>query len=346
MQVLVEIARMVQDICDFQVRRDARGGLSEDIEQNQLSYLIDIGFTVKEMALLLNCSKRTVERKLHAYGLSRRKYTYIIDSQLDEVVAQICTSFPRCGEKMMRSRLEAQGIHVQRERVRQSLRRVDPLGIERRVRRVLHRRVYNVECPNALWHVDGFHKLIRWRFVVHGAVDGFSRLITFLQASTNNRATTVLSAFLGAIDEFGLPSRVRTDRGGENVLIARYMNSHPERGPSRGSIIMGKSTHNQRIERLWRDLFSGCICFFYYFFYFLEDSDILNVTDEEDIYTLHCVFLPLIQKQLDIFRHAWALHGLRTERGKTPKQLFIMGMKAQSESDANHPAVTGTNVVM
>ena len=186
--------------------------------------------------------------------------------------------------------------------MRESIRRVNPSGIQARIRRVLHRRTYQVDSPNALWHLDGHYRLIRWRIVIHGGIDGYSRLITYLQASCKNRAETMLLAFLKAVDEFGLPSRVRTDKGGENVLVARYMLGHLERGIGRGSIITDRSTHNQQIERLWRDLFSGCLCFFYYFFYFL-DVGILDADDEIDLYTLHCIFIPIIQKQLDLFKH-------------------------------------------
>ena len=103
--------------------------------------------------------------------------------------------------------------------------------------------------PNSLWHIDGFHKLIRWHIIIHGGIDGYSRLPVYLGASSNNRAETVLQPFLKAVQLYGLPSRVRCDRGGENVMVSQFMLTHPERGPGHGSCITGCSVHNQRIER-------------------------------------------------------------------------------------------------
>ena len=177
--------------------------------------------------------------------------------------------------------------------------------------------------PNALWHLDGYHKLIRWKLIVHGCIDGYSRLIVYLKIAPNNRSATVLKCFLEGVQEFGLPSRVRMDRGGENVRVAEYMLTHPDRGPRRGSTITGCSVHNQRIERLWRDLFVGCISYFYNIFYALEDINLLDPCKPEDLYALHFVFLPIIQVHLDMFQQGWAHHSLRTENNKTPLQSQV-----------------------
>ena len=74
----------------------------------------------------------------------------------------------------------------------------------------------------------------------------------------------------------------------------------------------------------------------------LEDSGVMDPNYELDLYSLHYVFLPLIQKQLDCFR---AHHPLRTERNRTPQQLWILGLQAMNMEDETHPAVTGTSVV-
>lgn len=94
--------------------------------------------------------------------------------------------------------------------------------------------------------------MIMYRFVVHGAVDGWSRKIVYLDVVRDNLSATVLKLFKGAVDQYGLPSRVRGDYGTENVLVAEFM-VHM-RGANRGSYIPGRSVHNTRIERLWREV--------------------------------------------------------------------------------------------
>ena len=77
--------------------------------------------------------------------------------------------------------------------------------------------------------------------MIHGGIDGYSRVPVFLKCSSNNRTETVQMYFEEAFQMYGVPIRVRTDKGGENFQIAQYMLSL--RGDS--SIIMGRSVHNQ-----------------------------------------------------------------------------------------------------
>lgn len=171
--------------------------------------------------------------------------------------------------------------------------------------------------------LDGHHKLIRWRIVTHCGVDGFTRMIVYLKCSDNNKSQTVYTAFLAAVEQYGLPSRVRSDQGGENVLVAQHMLEH--RGLDRGSIIVGSSVHNQRVERIWRDVHRCVTVIYYRLFYFMESEGYLDPINERDLFALHFVFLPRIQRSLSAFQDGWNNHGIRTEHSRTPNQLFTVG---------------------
>ena len=58
----------------------------------------------------------------------------------------------------------------------------------------------------------------------------------------------------------------------------------------------------------------------------MEYNDLLDPVNEKHLFALHYVFLPRINKAIEDFRNAWNHHGVRTERGMTPNQLFTMGM--------------------
>ncbi|XP_028516339.1 uncharacterized protein LOC114575527 [Exaiptasia diaphana] len=163
-----------------------------------------------------------------------------------------------------------------------------------------------------------------WKIVIHGGIDGFSRIPVYLHASNNNKASTVLELFTKAVSEYGLPSRVRCDLGGENYQVGTYMLE--QRGTGRGSIIAGKSTHNQRIERLWRDVFEGCLGLFYQIFNYLESNGFLDVLNDVHMWCLHYVYMPILNKHLEAWKNAWIYHPLRSKKNKSPIQLWILGL--------------------
>lgn len=161
---------------------------------------------------------------------------------------------------------------------------------------------------------------MRWKFVTQGGTDGYSRLIVFLKCSRNNTSHTMYEAFLEGIQQYHLPSRVRTDQGGENVLVAQHMIAY--RGAERRSVITGSSVHNNRIERLWRDLHQGVTLLYYRLFYYLEQFDLLDPLNDIHLYALHYVFLPRINRAIVEFKNSWNYHSIRTARHKSPSQLF------------------------
>ena len=306
------------------VRTNSVGRPKIRINIEQVELFRTSGFTWEEISHLLGISRTTLWRRLTELGLHFEKYTSISDSDLDGYVREIQYNNPNIGMSLLQGYLQSRGVFVQRHRVRQSVLRINPIASLSRWHQVVSRRSYSVPGPNSLWHIDGHHSLVRWRFIIHGSIDGFSRMITYLSCNTNNRSSTVMELFRESIREYGIPSRVRSDKGGENVLVCEFMVSY--RGPGRGSHIAGSSVHNQRIERLWRDVYRCVCCTFHEVFYYLESQGLLDPDDDCDLFVLHCVFLPVINHHLSSFSSAWNQHPIRTEKNWSPHKIWINGM--------------------
>ncbi|RHZ84383.1 hypothetical protein Glove_82g4 [Diversispora epigaea] len=167
--------------------------LTNNIQENLEIALSQEGYTWTEIAKMLNVSSKTITRRRNELNIKVEKiYTILSNDELD------------CALK-------------------ESLRRIDPFGITACYAEIIPRRKYQVSGPNVLWHIDRNHKLIYWKFVIHGAIDSYSRIITYLHCSTNNQVQTVLKSFLNAIENYGVPSKVCGNCGGENVAVAEWM---------------------------------------------------------------------------------------------------------------------------
>ncbi|KAG6849056.1 hypothetical protein H0H93_011639 [Arthromyces matolae] len=234
------------------------------------------------------------------------------DSELDDLILRLRSHFRRAGITMLHGMLQRLGHRVPRARIQEALLRIDPVRrVFERIR--IRRREYSVPGPMYLWHHDGQHGLIRWGIVIHGFIDGYSRLITGLRAHNNNSAQAVLDLFLEACQKYGVPSRVREDHGLENLFVAAWMEQNL--GSGRGSYIWGRLWVDvtAQVTSAWADLFTN-----------LEIQHGLNIENPHHIWLLHFLFLQSINNQLEFFAESWNQHKIqiRNGRNRSPADMF------------------------
>jgi len=138
------------------------------------------------------------------------------------------------------------------------IRELDPVGTALQWRGNICRRKYNVRCPNALWHIDGNHKMIRWGLL-------YTRLLMDIPGSYHMCTVQIIANQIQYLTCFRMPANHmayfqefnRSDHGLESMGVARMMLEC--RGVNRGSIITGSSVYNQRVQRLHKDVASGVL---------------------------------------------------------------------------------------
>ncbi|RDX39869.1 hypothetical protein OH76DRAFT_1367079, partial [Lentinus brumalis] len=218
------------------VHTGKRGRPSQPIDRTWLEHALKLRGPAR-VAKALKCSARHVRREAlrlglaepappvfrpveHPDGTSTRIHTTqtapvstLTDAELDAILRDVLSAYPRMGHVMLRGALIARGHRV----------------------------------PEA--------RLIRWKFVIHCFIDGFSRFVTAIRVHTNNRAATVLELFLEGVRTHGMPSRWR---------------------PGWRRIEVGTAAHISGAERLWFDVTIGFGGKWKTFFLELEHHDDLN----------------------------------------------------------------------
>jgi len=134
---------------------DTAGRPNIMLSREQVSGLISLGFKFKEVSKMVGVHPETLRKLRREWNLpvGRNVFTDITEEQLDEMIQALLKELPNTGERLIMGALRARGIHVQRDRMRGSLRRLDPVGRALRRRLKIRRRVYSVLCANFLWYV-------------------------------------------------------------------------------------------------------------------------------------------------------------------------------------------------
>ena len=135
-----------------------------------------------KIASMLDISRATLYRRSEEGGISTSDKTPLSSMELDRIVSSIKQDHPNDGEVLIKGHLISRGIRVPHQAIRDSIHRVDHENVDARCNSVIHCCVYMCLILN----IDGHHKLVRWRFVIHGAIDGFSCTMVYLKCCDNN----------------------------------------------------------------------------------------------------------------------------------------------------------------
>ena len=307
-----------------------------------LKVLRDFGYKLTEVGDRLDFSKtklqtwrqqakydeRDPERKLNEVDLA--------DVGLDVVVKEEHGKSPASGAVMMVGALRARGMCLTRDRVENSLKRVDPAGNERRENAVKRKRK-NIDVKEARKLVSGDgHEKLPWGIYIYGFVCVATRRIRMMQVTDTKDSRLLLHYFRKMCDTHGVPVCIRLDRGIEFTAIIRYMlcrrgaqnldaddendfvaacqqyddeddqaqlyaNRHVSKWPA---VITGPSRANVRIERLWRDIREKICDVYRALNKRLEEDNLIPIQgalNEEQLFALRYSAMTIIQSDVNTF---------------------------------------------
>lgn len=265
----------------------------------------------------IDLSLSTLKRRLRQMNLVRKESCMaqpVSDENLKKAIQkEISGSGCFVGYRKMWSRLRKRGLTVNRERVMNLLRELDPEGVESRRRKRLRRRVYHTEGPNYVWHIDGHDKLKPYGFSIHAGIDGFSRRLLWLEVGPTNKNPDVIAKYyLDAVNQTGgIPHKVRSDDGTENSLteaIHTYLCSEYRSGGAVGCFNIGRSTANQRIEAYWSHLVKDGPGWWINFFKDLVDLGLYNTADPAYVECVRFCFMDILRMELHEVAELWNQH--------------------------------------
>lgn len=240
------------------------------------------------------------------------------------------------------------GLQVTRETVRILLHEIDPEGTAQRRARRLKRRIYRTKGPNYIWHLDGYDKLKPYGIAIHGAIDGYSRRMLWLEAGpTNQDPSRVAKYFVDSVKQLGCPRVVRVDPGTENGLTCTIQSFLRRTGTDalagRSSYRYGKSTANQRIEAWWSFFRRYRSEWWISLFKDLVDFGAYDPGNEIQRWLFQYCFMDVIQRDLDAVVAFWNAHSIRKQNmaecpNGRPDILYFLPYRHGTRNYSEKPA--------
>lgn len=174
----------VSQVKTIEIQRSGRRGRPRKVISNsflQEAFKSGRNISISRIASTLGVHRNSIKNYMKLYKIVRQLFSEVSDPLLDSTIRRFKDFHPNAGIRYIRGFLLQQGIRIQRSRIVASLSRVDDIAKVVLRNKTIQRREYKSARPNALWHLDGHHKLGPWGIVIHGITDGFDRTVCLLK---------------------------------------------------------------------------------------------------------------------------------------------------------------------
>ena len=180
--VFSEPSNVVQlDVVSTKKESKSHGRPQKRVNREFLSKAFGPGrnISISKVAEAIGINRKTLRKEMKIHGIAQAPFASISDEDLDSLVKEYKIEHPNAGIRYIRGSLHTKNLRVQRHRIISSLGRVDMVTKVVHCNQRIKRRDYYSPRPNAMWHLDGHHKLGPWGIVIHGISDGYDWAVGF-----------------------------------------------------------------------------------------------------------------------------------------------------------------------
>ena len=304
---------------DNQLENDLRKYVSQNFKRSEILDFVQRDFPE------YTWSTATLDRRLRHFGIYYINYDTPVAAVSDAVQKELEGPGKLLGYRAMNQKLRTEhDVQVPRHLVYNVMAELDPEGLEARNLQRKKKKVkdhFTSEGPLWVVSLDGHDKLCGYQnstfpLGVYAGIDTFSRKILLLfECYSNSNPLVIGKMYLRYLFESEmLPRNLRVDRGTETGKMATIhvflLNQHGIMDDPTDSIIYGPSTSN-KIERWWRELHERLEKFFKE-----QLVALLRGREYDPHVALHrqllaYVFIPIVQRECDIFVKYWNCHRIR-----------------------------------
>ncbi|XP_020899410.1 uncharacterized protein LOC110238104 [Exaiptasia diaphana] len=245
------------------------------------------------------------------------KSSRLPDNQLDVVVSNAVSQVgPTYGRKMLKGKLEAEGVRVHDKRISKSLQRVAPGYHQQRVQntaRLFNPLPYKSDYFGHKIHLDQNEKLVMYGCTTVIASDGYSNYVLAAASMPVKNNVEIYRAVLRPILlEYGLWDQVRVDCGKEFYLTLFVQETlAPHRcNTLRKPFKQTPSTKNHMAERHWVEVNGRVNYPIKQQLHKMVQEELIDMTDEIDKYCVSWITIQTVQAGIQELLPAWNNHSI------------------------------------